>query len=176
MPGARMLSTVTEPGRPAAKSSMSLGISRGIPAPMRTASTPANIAPYIAGGVAICNFVRKLIPTAPPLCFASHTSQKFAATDRISCLRSESSVVFGIGRYGRPLRPPSRKYVSRISAATSGYGKAAKARRMWPPSSPFCNRRAITASSAVPDTTPSWPALATACASCQSDTATPMPP
>src|SRR5690349_21023391 len=47
---------------------------------------------------------------------------------------------------------------------------------MWPPGSPAWRRRTRITSSAVPDTTPSWPSVETARASRQSETPAPMPP
>src|SRR5579859_503061 len=72
---------------------------------------------------------------------------------------------------------PARNVIRlKTRAAMAGKGNCWSARRMCPPWSPSCRRRANTWSSAVPETTPSWPCRETALASRQPETATPIPP
>ncbi len=129
-------------------------------------------------GVGSWIFSRKLIPTRPECpSLARNTSTNPASTASACRSRSAAAVYIGMVRNAAPRAfPPGTRYVSRTRSATSGAGKRSMARRRSPFGSPSCSRRTSTASSAVPDTTPSWPSTDTARASRQLDTAAPIPP
>ena len=84
---------------------------------------------------------------------------------------------FGTSKYALSAgRPPSIKKRSIISAIVFWLGKWDIALRISPEASPSCKRRATTESMAVPEITPSSPAIATCLANCHEETAIPMPP